>query len=137
MAQFHLAIPVDDLEKARAFYAGDLGCDTGRESDIWIDFNFFGHQVTAHLDRDLQKESATNPVDGDQVPIRHFGLILDRAAWDEVAARLKAAGTPFIIEPRLRFEGQVGEQGTFFVRDPAGNALEFKTFADMGRVFER
>ena len=132
--RFHLAFPVHDLAAAREFYAGLLGCDVGRESSRWIDFDFHGHQITAHL-ADTGGESIANPVDGDKVPVRHFGLILERDAWDALAARFKAAGVSFLIEPRVRFAGRAGEQATMFVRDPSGNALEFKSFADERAIF--
>jgi extradiol dioxygenase family protein len=135
---FHHAFAVDDLAAARAFYAGLLGCPVGRESAAWIDFDFFGHQITAHLrPRAAGAAAATREVDGDQVPIPHFGVILEPARFAELAARLAAAGTRFRIGPRTRFAGQVGEQSTMFVDDPAGNALEFKAFADPARVFAR
>ena len=132
--RFHLAFAVHDLEAARAFYAGLLGCTVGRESGRWIDFDFQGHQITAHLVESLE-ESAANPVDGDRVPARHFGLILERSAWDALAERLRGAGTQFLIEPRVRFAGRPGEQATLFIRDPSGNALEFKSFADERQIF--
>ncbi len=134
--RFHLAFPVHDLEAARGFYAGLLGCGVGRESRRWIDFDFHGHQITAHLVDD-DRPSAANPVDGDRVPARHFGLILGRDEWDALAARLTAAGVPFLIEPRVRFRGRPGEQATMFVTDPSGNALEFKSFADEAAIFAR
>lgn len=134
--RFHLAFPVHDLEAARDFYAGLLGCGVGRESSRWIDFNFHGHQITAHL-ADAGGEPVVNPVDGDRVPVRHFGLILERDAWDALAQRLGQAGAPFLIEPRVRFKGRPGEQATMFVRDPSGNALEFKSFADDAAIFAR
>lgn len=133
---FHLAFPVVDLESARKFYADLLGCAVGRESDRWIDFNFFGHQITAHLVEQTDA-AGTNPVDGDCVPVRHFGVILDVAAWNELADRLSAGGIEFLIPPRTRFKGQTGEQSTMFVRDPSGNALEFKAFADRAAIFAR
>jgi len=136
MPSFHLAFPVSDLEAARGFYAGLLGCPTGRESDRWIDFDFWGHQITAHLVEEGDA-TATNPVDGDQVPSRHFGVILAWADWQALADKLTAARADFLIEPRVRFKGEVGEQATMFVRDPSGNALEFKSFQDMGQVFAR
>jgi uncharacterized protein len=134
--RFHLAFPVHDLEAARGFYAGLLGCGVGRESSRWIDFDFHGHQITAHL-ADDEGEAPVNPVDGDRVPARHFGLILERAEWDKLAGKLAAAGVPFLIEPRVRFRGRPGEQATMFVRDPSGNALEFKSFADEAAIFAR
>lgn len=132
---FHLAFPVDDLEAARSFYGGVLGCPIGREDPRWIDFDFFGHQITAHLAE--RSSAATNEVDGDDVPVRHFGAILEWDAWHEMADRLRAQGVAFLIEPRIRFAGQVGEQATFFIRDPAGNAIEMKSFRDPSRVFSR
>lgn len=132
--RFHLAFPVHDLEAARGFYAGTLGCTVGRESGRWIDFDFHGHQITAHLVEDTAAD-AVNPVDGDRVPARHFGLILERGAWDALARKLAQAGAAFIIEPRVRFKGRPGEQATMFVRDPSGNALEFKSFSDESAIF--
>ena len=133
---FHLAFPVRGLEEARRFYAGLLGCPTGRESDRWIDFNFFGHQIVAHL-APLERDAATNPVDGEDVPVRHFGVILEWDQWQVLAEKLKAAKVKFIIEPGIRFKGKVGEQATMFFKDPSGNALEFKAFRDMNQVFAR
>ncbi|HNP36178.1 MAG TPA: VOC family protein [Woeseiaceae bacterium] len=132
---FHLAIPVDDLPKARHFYCDLLGCTTGREAARWIDLNFFGHQLTLHLVDDYDSHATTNPVDGDNVPARHFGAILPRDAWQDVADRLQDAGCKFLISPRVRFKGEVGEQATLFLYDPAGNALEFKSFADPAQIF--
>ena len=134
---FHLAFPVDDLEATRAFYGELLGCEEGRSAPKWVDFDFFGHQLSAHLRPDALAEVATNAVDGDAVPVRHFGAILPWGDWEVLAQRLQAASVSFVIEPKVRFRGLAGEQGTFFVRDPAGNVLEFKTFRDMGRVFSR
>ena len=134
--RFHLAFPVHDLEAARDFYAATLGCAVGRESERWIDFDFHGHQITAHLVEDAA-EDAVNPVDGDRVPARHFGLILERRDWDALARKLAQAGADFLIEPRVRFKGRPGEQATMFVRDPSGNALEFKSFADESAIFAR
>lgn len=133
---FHLAFPVRELAEARAFYHDLLGCPIGRESSAWIDFNFFGHQITAHLS-DEATEVPTNPVDGDAVPVRHFGAVLPMDAWERFANLLKAEGTEFLIEPHIRFKGEVGEQATMFLRDPSGNALEFKAFADPNRLFAR
>jgi len=133
---FHLAFPVRDLAEARAFYGGILGCPEGRSSASWIDFDFFGHQVVAHLSRG-PAVTAANEVDGDNVPVRHFGVVLP---WDEfprMAARLRDRGVKFLIEPRIRFEGQPGEQATMFFLDPSGNALEFKAFKDLGRLFAK
>jgi extradiol dioxygenase family protein len=134
---FHLAVPVDDLRAARAFYGDLLGCPEGRSSEAWVDFDFYGHQVVAHLSPDEVGRAAVNPVDGKEVPVRHFGVILPWDAWQELAHRLRAAGVRFIIEPGIRFAGQVGEQATMFLLDPAGNALEFKSFRDMGRIFAK
>jgi len=133
--RFHLAFPVDDLEAARRFYGELLRCPEGRSSNNWIDFNMFGHQVVAHLAPEECAPAQTGQVDGKHVPVRHFGLILDWEDWEALAERFRAAGTPFVIEPYVRFEGQAGEQGTFFVRDPAGNTLEFKSFRDESQVF--
>jgi extradiol dioxygenase family protein len=136
MPPFHLAFPITDLEATRAFYAGVLGCPVGREDTRWIDFDFFGHQISAHLVDDASSV-ASNEVDGDDVPVRHFGLVLPWDAWEAMAERLRERGVPFLIEPRIRFAGQVGEQGTFFVRDPSGNAIELKSFRDPSRLFAR
>lgn len=133
---FHLAFPVRDLEEARGFYAGLLGCGTGRESDRWIDFDFHGHQIVAHLS-DEDAGAATSRVDDEDVPVRHFGVILGWDDWHALAGRLKVAGIRFIIEPQIRFKGQVGEQATMFFKDPSGNALEFKSFQDMSQIFAR
>ena len=135
--RFHLAFPVDDLDAARRFYGELLGCPKGRESAHWIDFDFHGHQIVAHLSPDECAPAAKNAVDGKQVPTRHFGLLLDYAEFDRLAERFKRAGTEFLIDPYLRFEGQPGEQKTMFVRDPAGNALEFKAFANDDQVFAK
>lgn len=135
--RFHLAFPVDDLEAARRFYGELLRCPEGRSSNNWIDFNMFGHQVVAHLAPEECAPAQTGQVDGKHVPVRHFGLILDWEDWEALAERFRAAGTPFVIEPYVRFEGQAGEQGTFFVRDPAGNTLEFKSFRDDSQVFAK
>ena len=131
---FHLAFAVDDLVTTRAFYGELLGCPEGRSSPAWVDFEFFGHQITAHL---IARAGAqpTNPVDGDAVPIPHFGAILEWSAWEDLRDRLVAAGVDFRIAPRVRFRGEVGEQATMFVHDPSGNALEFKSFRDPARVF--
>lgn len=136
LSPFHLAFPVDDLEAARQFYAGVLGCKTGRESDRWIDFNFFGHQLVAHL-APPEAKTATNPVDGEAVPVRHFGVILEWKQWEELTEKLRKAGIEFIIEPGIRFKGQVGEQATMFFKDPSGNALEFKSFRDSSQIFAK
>lgn len=134
---FHLAFPVHDLAEARRFYGGLLGCPEGRSSEAWIDFNLYGHQVVAHLSPDECRLAATGQVDGDAVPVRHFGVVLPMADWEALAERLRAAGTRFIIEPHIRFKGQVGEQATMFFLDPSGNALEFKAFGDIGQLFAK
>ena len=135
--RFHLAFPVRDLAEARAFYGGLLGCSEGRSSDDWVDFDFYGHQIVAHLAPGEVARAAASPVDGHDVPVRHFGAILEPAAWAALAERLSAAGTQFIIEPNVRFPGQPGEQSTMFFLDPSGNALEFKAFADDAMVFAK
>ena len=132
---FHLAIPVHDLEAASAFYCGLLGCETGRTAARWIDLNFFGHQVSLHLVDDHDGSIDTNPVDGDKVPARHFGIVLDMIDWQALADRLEEASCEFLISPRIRFAGEVGEQATMFLYDPSGNALEFKSFADTSQLF--
>lgn len=152
---FHLAFAVDDVDEARRFYADLLGCAVGRSSQAWVDFDFFGNQITAHLldssgsgapdpaQRDMPEtravgsraEETRRPVDGDQVPVPHFGAILSWQAWHELVERLERQAIDFLIAPRVRFRGQVGEQATFFLRDPYGNALEFKAFQDPARVF--
>lgn len=134
---FHLAFPVDDLAKARAFYGGVLGCPEGRSSPDWVDFDFFGHQIVAHVAPDEIGHRNTSPVDGEDVPVRHFGAILSMAQWQAMAERLRAAGVSFLIEPQIRFKGEPGEQATMFFLDPCGNALEFKAFEDMTRVFAK
>lgn len=135
---FHLAFPVHDLGEARAFYGGLLRCPEGRSSDHWIDFDLLGHQIVAHLSAKASAgaaEDASNAVDGHDVPIPHFGVVLDMPAWRELADRLRSAGTQFVIEPYIRFEGEPGEQATMFFRDPSGNALEFKAFANLDQLF--
>jgi extradiol dioxygenase family protein len=134
---FHLAFPVDDLKKARAFYGGLLGCPEGRSADDWVDFDFYGHQIVAHLAPSEVGHRATSAVDGDDVPVRHFGAILPMDEWNALAKKLREAGTKFIIEPHVRFKGQAGEQATMFFLDPCGNALEFKSFADLSQVFAK
>jgi uncharacterized protein len=134
--RFHMAFPVRDLAATRAFYEGLLGATVGREAERWIDFDFWGHQISAHVVDDIPA-SATNAVDGQAVPVRHFGVILEMPKWRDLAERLTAAGTAFLIDPQVRFEGQVGEQATMFFLDPSGNALEFKAFGDDGQVFAR
>ena len=132
---FHLAFPVHDLAAARAFYGGLLGCPEGRSSDHWIDFDLRGHQIVAHLDPTAKPVAVKNAVDGHDVPVPHFGVVLEWDDWHALADRLKAAGTKFGIEPYVRFKGQVGEQATMFFRDPSGNALEFKAFRDPRQLF--
>ena len=131
---FHLAFPVHDLDAARAFYGGVLGCAEGRSDPSWIDFDFYGHQIVAHLQPSAVGDRATNAVDGHGVPIPHFGLVLSMDEWKTLADRLRARGTAFVIEPYIRFAGQPGEQATMFVRDPSGNAVEFKAFRDLSMV---
>ncbi len=136
-ALFHLAFPVHDLAQARAFYGGLLGCAEGRSSPEWVDFDFHGHQIVAHLAPDECGHRSTSAVDGHNVPVRHFGAILPMAEWERLAATLNDAGTQFVIEPHVRFKGQTGEQATMFFLDPSGNALEFKAFGDLSQVFAK
>jgi extradiol dioxygenase family protein len=133
--RFHLAFPVTDLGQARRFYGELLGCTDGRSSDDWVDFDFFGHQIVAHKVASRAMVDATSLVDGKQVPVRHFGVVTDRASWDALAERFRAGGVQFIIEPYVRFAGEPGEQATMFFLDPFGNALEFKAFADINQLF--
>ena len=135
--RFHLAFPVRDLAEARAFYGQLLGCQEGRSSDEWVDFDFFGHQIVAHLSAPRDGGEGHNYVDGEEVPVRHFGVILGMAEWRDLAAKLREEGMKFLIEPGIRFAGLAGEQATLFVRDPSGNALEFKAFSDDAQVFAR
>ena len=135
--RFHLAFPVRSLAEARAFYGGLLGCPEGRSAEDWVDFDLMGHQIVAHLAPEECGGGATNPVDGEAVPVRHFGLILAPEDWRALADRLAAAGADFIIAPQTRFAGGPGEQSTLFVRDPSGNALEFKAFADEAMIFAK
>ena len=135
LSPFHLAIPVDDLADARAFYGGLFGCVEGRSSDDWVDFDFFGHQIVAHKVDAKAMVEATSLVDGKNVPVRHFGVVTDRPTWDALAARFRSANVRFVIEPYVRFAGLPGEQATMFFLDPFGNALEFKAFADMRQLF--
>ena len=134
---FHLAIPVHDLAAARGFYGKLFGCPEGRSSDEWVDFDFFGHQVVAHLDPNRKKNVHHNEVDGHDVPVPHFGVVLDWDTWEALAARLQGSGVKFVIEPGIRFRGEVGEQATLFLLDPSGNALEFKAFKDPSRLFAK
>jgi len=134
---FHLAFPVHDLAAARAFYGGLLGCPEGRSSEAWVDFDLHGHQIVAHLAPGEAGHRQTSAVDGDAVPVRHFGLVLPVPDWRRLAERLTAAGVRFIVEPHVRFRGEPGEQHTMFLLDPSGNALEFKAFEDPSRLFAR
>ena len=131
---FHLAFPVRDLAEARSFWSGTIGCPEGRSAEDWVDFDFYGHQIVAHLAPERPAEG-TNSVDGHAVPVPHFGVVLAMEDWEALADRLTAAGTKFVIEPHIRFEGQVGEQATMFFLDPSGNALEIKAFDDLSQVF--
>ena len=134
---FHIAFPVDDLAAARHFYGTVLGCPEGRSDADWIDFNLYGHQIVAHRVEGHAAVTGHNPVDGHHVPVPHFGVVLPPAAWQALAERLKAHGVAFLVEPHTRFPGQPGEQSTMFFLDPAGNALEFKAFADPRQIFAR
>ncbi len=134
---FHLAFPVTNLDEAREFYGGVLECEEGRSSDIWVDFNLFGHQIVTHLTKDSVGVKATNPVDKDNVPVPHFGIVLPMDEWEKLAEKLKSKDVKFIIEPKIRFKGEIGEQATMFFLDPSGNALEFKGFKDFSRIFAR
>jgi hypothetical protein len=134
---FHLAFPVDDLAEARRFYGELLGCPEGRSAEQWIDFDLYGHQIVAHLAPEAVRARATNAVDGDDVPVPHFGIVLPMDRWKALAAQLESAGVEFVIAPTVRFEGQPGEQATMFFRDPAGNALEFKAMADPAKLFAK
>lgn len=133
--RFHLAIPVRDLDAARRFYGDLLGCREGRSAEAWVDFDLGGHQLVCHRVEGAAPAASANLVDGDKVPVPHFGLVLSMPEWQALAARLEAAGVKFVIEPHVRFGGTPGEQGTFFLRDPSGNALEFKGFRDSSRLF--
>ena len=134
---FHLAIPVDNLEKSRKFYKNILGCEEGRSSDHWVDFNLFGHQLVIHYKEKKLEDTNTNPVDGKDVPIPHFGVILEWNQFKEFSSKLIGKKVEFIIEPYIRFEGLPGEQATMFFKDPCGNALEFKSFKDFNKIFEK
>ena len=133
---FHLAFPVHDLSEAKEFYTKILGCTLGRSSEHWIDFNLFGHQVVAHLNPDELSKTKTSDVDDKQVPVRHFGIILEWEKWQQFSIELKEKGVEFIIEPYIRFKGEIGEQATMFFLDPSGNALEFKSFKDPKMIFK-
>ncbi len=138
LAPFHLAIPVGNLDAARQFYAHVIGCDEGRSSEHWIDFDFFGHQLVVHeVAGYTNPRAGSNAVDGHDVPIPHFGVVLAWDDWQQLADRLRSLETAFVIEPGIRFEGQVGEQATMFLLDPSGNALEFKAFRDIGQLFAK
>ncbi len=137
LPSFHLAFPVDDLAEARRFYCGLLGCSEGRSDEHWVDFNFFGHQIVAYRVPGEARKRITSPVDGDDVPVRHFGCVLPMADWERMRDKLVGAGTKFIIEPQMRFQGTVGEQAAMFFLDPSGNAIEFKAFKDPARLFAK
>ena len=137
LSPFHLAFPVTSLARARAFYGQLLGCSEGRASDQWVDFDFFGHQIVAHLAPAEAGHRGSSAVDGHKVPVRHFGVVLAMPEWEMLADRLRAADTRFVIEPYVRFKGQVGEQATMFFMDPCGNALEFKAFAERSQLFAK
>jgi len=134
---FHVAVLVDDLAAAREFYGGLLGCREGRSADTWVDFDLFGHQFVCHLRSAAAGVDASNPVDDHDVPVPHYGVVLDMDDWRQLADRLTDTGQDFVIEPYIRFSGQTGEQGTLFIRDPAGNALEFKGFRNLDQLFAR
>jgi extradiol dioxygenase family protein len=134
---FHLAFPVDDLAEARGFYGGLLACPEGRSAEEWVDFDLYGHQIVAHLAPGAARPRASTPVDGEDVPVPHFGIVLAMAEWKALAARLQDGGMTFVIEPTIRFEGQPGEQATMFFLDPAGNALEFKAMANPEYLFAK
>ena len=134
---FHLAIPVSDLVATRSFYGEVLNCKEGRSDGKWVDFDLYGHQLVIHQVDSPEEEAASNPVDGHDVPVPHFGVVLDWDDWNDLADRLKKRGIQFVIEPYIRFEGQPGEQATMFFKDPSGNALEFKSFKDMNQLFAK
>lgn len=134
LSPFHLAFPVNDLAAARAFWGGVMGCAEGRSAESWVDFDFYGHQIVTHLSEGAG-DAVVNAVDGHGVPVPHFGIVLSMEEWQELADRLKAAGTQFVIEPYIRFKGEPGEQATMFFRDPSGNAIEMKAFADRSKLF--
>ena len=136
MQPFHLAFPVHDLSLAKKFYTNTLLCKVGRSSDEWIDFNLFGHQIVAHLDNSMDLESSLNIVDGKKVPVRHFGIVMKWNKWHQFVDHLKNEKVDFLIEPHIRFKGKPGEQATFFIKDPSGNALEFKSFKDKEMIFK-
>ncbi len=134
---FHLAFPVHDLDAAREFYGGVLECEEGRSSECWIDFNLYGHQIVTHLAPESAGSKVTNDVDADNVPVPHFGIVLAMEEWKSLADRLRTKGVEFVIQPKIRFAGEVGEQATMFFLDPSGNALEFKGFNDLSQVFAK
>ena len=134
---FHLAFPVKDIKEAKSWYTKVLGCSLGRESETWIDFNFFGHQISAHLAKDSEEFLSKNIVDKKEIPLRHFGIIMEWESWENLSNRHKKIEVDFIIDPYIRFKGQSGEQGTMFIKDPSGNFLEFKTFKEDSRIFEK
>jgi extradiol dioxygenase family protein len=136
LSPFHLAFPVRDIAEARKFWSGTMGCPEGRSAADWVDFDFYGHQIVAHL-APAREAEASNPVDGHDVPVPHFGIVLEMEEWRALATRLTAAGIEFAIEPHIRFEGQAGEQATMFFRDPSGNAIEMKAFADRSKLFAK
>ena len=137
MQPFHLAFPVSDLKTTLDFYQNLLGCGVGRTSDRWIDFNFWGNQITAHLVDEADSENAANQVDGKKVPVKHFGTILEMKEWENLSEKLRNHGIEFIIEPYVRFKGEVGEQATMFFLDPSGNAIEFKSFQNFDQIFAK
>lgn len=137
LSPFHVAIPVHNLEECRIFYREVLNCEEGRSSDLWVDFNFFGHQLVIHYKPKSTEELQSNPVDGKHVPVPHYGVVLPWKSFQDFAQNLRSKSVEFIIEPYLRFEGQVGEQATMFFMDPSGNALEFKAFKDIGQLFAK
>lgn len=137
LSPFHYAFPVHDLKMAREFYGDLLGCQEGRSSDRWVDFNFYGHQIVAHLVSTKSQAAGTNFVDGDGVTVPHFGVVLPWNLWEKLSKRLVEHQVPFLIAPRIRFQGQPGEQGTFFIKDPSGNAIEMKSFRSLAQLFAK
>ena len=137
LSSFHLAFPVDDLKEARAFYCDVLGCTEGRSDEHWVDFNFYGHQIVAYCVPGEARKRITSPVDGDDVPVRHFGLVLPLPNWEKMRDKLLAAKVQFVIEPQFRFQGTIGEQAAMFFLDPSGNAIEFKAFKDPSKLFAK
>lgn len=137
LSPFHLAIPVKDILETRTFYREIIGCEEGRSSDHWVDFNFYGHQLVIHISENAKGKSSSNAVDGHDVPVPHFGIVLPLQDWEALAERLRKAAIKFIIEPYVRFEGEVGEQSTMFFQDPSGNSLEFKAFKNLDQLFSK